>query len=345
MNKEKAKKLLNALQTAEDRTSGVFSELEKQMAEVSKSLLSAVNLKTAAQVEQEIKRFQKSLIPISESIKSLQKISEENISKIKDEFSGVFEEIDRKTEDVRNTIVYSEAGMNVEIFGLKQKLDSFSADRKQEVESLSGMLLSLNQETDSLLERIKKIESKKETDYQDQIDKISKSLSEAQELFTTRINNLGRGGGNMNRNIAVGGNQSTLARYTDINLKAGSNVTITYSNNDTTKYTDITISSSGGGSSVGGTVRSINRISTSQTAGATSGTDYAYICAAGVNLTLPTAVSNTNLYTVKNSAASSVLITTTAAQTIDGDSSVLLATQYSEVSLLNDGNDNWMIGI
>lgn len=56
-------------------------------------------------------------------------------------------------------------------------------------------------------------------------------------------------GGNMNRNIAIGGNSSVLSRYTDINLIAGSNQTISYANNDTTKFVDITISSSGGGSS------------------------------------------------------------------------------------------------
>jgi len=77
-----------------------------------------------------------------------------------------------------------------------------------------------------------------------------------------------------NRNIAIGGNTSVLSQYTDINIKAGSNVTLTYSNNQTTKYLDLTIASSGGGGSVGGTVRSINNISTSQTAGATAGTDY-----------------------------------------------------------------------
>jgi hypothetical protein len=61
----------------------------------------------------------------------------------------------------------------------------------------------------------------------------------------SRISN--HGGGNANRNIAVNGNSSTLSRYTDINLKAGANTTITYANNDTTKQTDITFASSGGG--------------------------------------------------------------------------------------------------
>lgn len=56
-------------------------------------------------------------------------------------------------------------------------------------------------------------------------------------------------GGNANRNIAIGSNTSVLSRYTDINIKAGSNVAISYVNNDTTKYLDLTFSATGGGGS------------------------------------------------------------------------------------------------
>lgn len=54
-------------------------------------------------------------------------------------------------------------------------------------------------------------------------------------------------GGNMNRNIWVNGNSSVLSRYTDINLIAGTNVTLSYANNDTTKTTNITVAATGGG--------------------------------------------------------------------------------------------------
>lgn len=149
-------------------------------------------------------------------------------------------------------------------------------------------------------------------------------------------------GSHANRNIAIGGNSSTLSRYTDINLKPGSNVTITYQNNDTTKYTDVTISSSGGGGSVIGTTRSINNISTSQTAGDTSGTDYVYICSAGIALTLPTAAGNTNLYTVKNTSTSSVLVNTTGGEMIDTSPTVIMPVQFTSVDLISDST-NWQI--
>lgn len=155
--------------------------------------------------------------------------------------------------------------------------------------------------------------------------------------------NTAHGGGNANRNMLVGGNSSTLSRYTDVNLKAGANITITYANNDNLKTTDITFASSGGGGgSVIGTTRSINTISTSQTAGSTTLTDYVYIASAGIQITLPTAVGNTNLYTYKNTSTSSVLLTPNGAEKIDTQSNAILAVQYTSVDLISDGA-NWQI--
>ena len=106
---------------------------------------------------------------------------------------------------------------------------------------------------------------------------------------------------------------------------------------------DVTFASSGGGQgSVGGVVRSINTVNTSQTAGNTSGTDYIYICSGGINLTLPDATANTNLYTIKNTSTSSVLVSTTSLQTIDTQSTIILATQYTSIDLISDGS-NWDI--
>lgn len=169
--------------------------------------------------------------------------------------------------------------------------------------------------------------------------KLEEVLEVVMPSVMSRLSRLPTGGGSMNRNISVGGNSSVLSRYTDINLKAGSNVTLTYANNDATHNVDITVAATGGG---GGTVRSINTISTSQTAGATAGTDYVYIASAGVALTLPDAVGNTNLYTVKNTSTSSVLVATTAAETIDGSANAILTVQYTSIDLISDGS-NWDI--
>lgn len=91
-----------------------------------------------------------------------------------------------------------------------------------------------------------------------------------------------------------------------------------------------------------GITRQSSVITASQTGGATAVTDYAYFCAAGLQLTLPTAVGNGNLYTIKNTSASSVLVATTASQTIDGSSSALINAQNISLDLLSDGS-NWAI--
>lgn len=68
------------------------------------------------------------------------------------------------------------------------------------------------------------------------------------ELRPEVLNVYKRGGGQANRNIQVDG-VNVLTPWTDINLKSGSNASITATPNNTTHYTDITISSSGGGGS------------------------------------------------------------------------------------------------
>lgn len=149
------------------------------------------------------------------------------------------------------------------------------------------------------------------------------------------------GGGSMNRNISIGGNSSVLSRYTDINLKAGPNVTLTYSNNDATHNTDITIAASGGGG--GGITRSVNSVAADTPAGSTVGTDYVYLAAGTVTITLPTSVGNSNLYTVKNIGAGTVTIATTGVETIDGSVNLQMPVQFTSVDLISNNSGNWDI--
>ncbi len=91
-----------------------------------------------------------------------------------------------------------------------------------------------------------------------------------------------------------------------------------------------------------GISRTISSISTDTSAGSSSSTDYVYIATAGLTLTMPTAASNTNLYTVKNTTSSIVKIITTSSQTIDGATFYDLNKQYQAIGLISDGS-NWSI--
>jgi len=88
--------------------------------------------------------------------------------------------------------------------------------------------------------------------------------------------------------------------------------------------------------------RSVNSISSPASAGSTALTDYVYFVSGTTALTLPTAVGNTNLYTVKNTGAGTVTISTTSAQTIDGSSSASLPVANTSLDLISDGS-NWRI--
>jgi hypothetical protein len=95
----------------------------------------------------------------------------------------------------------------------------------------------------------------------------------------------------------------------------------------------------GGGG--GGLSRSINSISTNTTGAASASTDYVYICTATLTFTLPTAVSNTNRYTVKNASGVNITVNTTSSQTMDGSTSITL-TPNTALDFISD-NANWQI--
>jgi len=97
------------------------------------------------------------------------------------------------------------------------------------------------------------------------------------------------------------------------------------------------------GTVTGGITRTVSSISTPTTAGATASTDYVYLVSGTTTLTLPTAVGNTNRYTVKNVDASlTTTIATTSAQTIDGSASATLPVSNTSVDLISNGS-NWAI--
>jgi hypothetical protein len=132
-----------------------------------------------------------------------------------------------------------------------------------------------------------------------------------------------------------------LKRYTDINIKPGANVTITYANNNQTKKVDITITSTGGGG--GGNARSINSVSTATNAAAAALTDYVYLCSGTMTLTMPDATSgNVNLYTIKNVGTGVITVNTTSSQTIDGDLTKVMPVQFTSIDLVSD-TANWSI--
>ena len=88
--------------------------------------------------------------------------------------------------------------------------------------------------------------------------------------------------------------------------------------------------------------RIISVITTNTVATFNSGVDYVYLASNTISVTLPTAVANQSIYTVKNKGTGVITINTTSSQTIDGSVSITLPVQYEAVSLVSDGS-NWNI--
>lgn len=92
-----------------------------------------------------------------------------------------------------------------------------------------------------------------------------------------------------------------------------------------------------------GITRSIISITTTTTGAATASVDYVYLCTGTFTFTLPTAVGNTNQYTIKNVGTGTITITTTAGQTIDtGTAPITISRNNTSLDFLPDGS-NWKL--
>lgn len=238
---------------------------------------------------------------------------------------------------------------------LYDRIDEVSLDVSRLERSSSRSLLESKDEISSIVKDIISDIKRTRRDIEQLVSDVSRSSIEGKEELTESLKVLEKemkkeiallksrplGGGGLSRQIFIGG-ADPLTRYTDMNIKAGSNVTITYQNNDVTKKVDVTIIAAGGGSG-SGIVRSINSISTPTSAGNSSTTDYVYLVSGTTTLTLPDATSgNTNLYTVKNVGNGTVTVATVSAQTIDGSASITLPVKYTSVDIESDGS-NWNV--
>jgi hypothetical protein len=92
-----------------------------------------------------------------------------------------------------------------------------------------------------------------------------------------------------------------------------------------------------------GISRGIYSVSSNTSAGSGANVDYVYFVSGSSTITLPTAVGNTNQYTIKNVGTNTVSIATTSSQTIDGSASpITINVQYVSLTLVSNGT-NWNI--
>ncbi len=348
--KNRLQRILAAL--SPDGTEVDFSAFDKAIEDLKSGLKEKVQAKTLEDVNNKLDMLRKSmnLAPLQEALKGVETGVDARIKEIQDTLES---ELDSFRETSRSGTEQSQQSLLTfaqDIQSLRDELTSLDSLKSADIGDIKSRLYQLPELAQSVENRFREIKTtisnlpKDETKAdKEALDKLVEELEKMRLELLNRINNIPRGGG-ANRNIAIGGNTSVLSKYTDINIKAGSNVTLTYQNNETTKYLDLTIAATGGGGgSVTGITRAINNTSVSLIADATPGIDEVYVCAAGVKITLPTASLNGNLYTIKNVSTSSVLVARDGTDTIDNDTSLILATQFTAVDLISDGFSNWNI--
>lgn len=87
-----------------------------------------------------------------------------------------------------------------------------------------------------------------------------------------------------------------------------------------------------------GITRNVSIITADTTAADSANTDYVYFAEAGMRFTLPTAVDNKNLYTLKNNSNSSVLVL--APEGVDGSATALMPNNNESLSFMSN-NSVW----
>ena len=335
-----------------DETSVDFSELDKKIAEVKQGLKEKITVKTLDDVTVQLDKFKKK-IDFEPLIQSIQKIENDVTNKIS-HFSetvnqrvALLEEQIAKDE-IGDTVESNRQETNFEINSLRGTLThirSEQASALSETKNAIGKLQNyFNGKVSQILSDLRSLGVKDETDIkkvQESIQTLESTLEIVRKDLLTRINNLPHGG-NAQRQINVNSSVMSL-KYTDINFKNGGGIVWSASNDETYNRVNITASiisagSGGGGGSVTGITRTTSIITASTTAPATAGVDYVFFAAAGLNLTLPTAINNLDQYTVKNTGNSSVVVTTSSGETIDGSASALLPIQNQSLDFISNGS-------
>lgn len=315
--------------------------INEEMGRVTGKLKQSSTVNALQKINLQLIRLKKefNLGTVMESVNAMQKEVADSIENSKNDFQtqlmALREELNTSKDESGN--VTDEKVKSV-LENLYKMRDEFDSKFKESGAKSETGAKSLNEQIKGISERVNvlagtidsKIEAGKVKLPKDNKPEIIAEIEE--KLKTLRTDIMTRlGGGSINRQIKFNGTDY-LTKYTDINYK-GTNITYTIANNDTTKMVDVTIVASASGS---GIVRLITSTAASIPAGATAGTDYVYLCAGTLTITLPTAVGNTNLYTIKNTGSGTVTIDTTGGQTIDGDATVIMPVQYTSVDIISN---------
>ncbi len=266
MNKNKLRDILHTIDQMEGKTSVSLENMDGDISGLAEKLINEQTdafrksvsdtpvIQALSRLSKEIQNV-KSNFDLTPLISSIKNIDTSFDSRIQEVETKITKEIARTSKG--KTTSFDSSQLTESIATLKYELDTLKTQKIKEVEDVrKGLESILSRETADIRARLDRMDEEEANEP----DLVSPLRNEINDLRTdvysriTSIANTPRHGDHANRNIAVNSNTSVLSRYTDVNLKAGSNVTLTAVPNNTTKYTDITITASGSGGtpSIGG---------------------------------------------------------------------------------------------
>jgi len=341
-------RMLNKLDGTNERTASAIRDFEGGVKNLRERLQQEISASTLEEVNLKMNKLRKSvdLEPIQSAVQSLHTNFNESVK-------SLLGDIETKSTELKTLTLKGDGALTARADQLMDELENLRSGLDTLVSSNRSELNLINNELGRILESSKSFATKTELGQisnagiqmvkvveqvkNDEMKGMGQSILSLRELIS-RVN---RGGGNMNRQITVA-NVDPLTKYTDINFVAGNNMVISTSVNETTKRVNFTFTSSGGGGSVVGTSRQIQTTTISSTIAGLSGIDQVTLANGGLAITLPTAVGDSQLYTIKNVGNSSVAILTTGGETIDNQPNIIMPVQYTSVDLISDSL-NWNI--
>jgi hypothetical protein len=216
--------------------------------------------------------------------KTVTKVREENLKRIEDVSNDFAEKVESLLEELRQTETRGTEMTSAQIEDVLTRFTEYQDTFEEEKRGILNNSSRIESEVNRLGQELAKVSPRLESTFRVNLNAqgaringayeavntvrmdvvaVEKKIEELRKSFLTRISSF-EGGGNQNRNIGVNGNSSTLSKFTDINLIAGSNIGIAVSTNNTTKETNLTFTASvpvGGVqlfASVSGTVDGMN---------------------------------------------------------------------------------------
>jgi len=220
-----------------------FSLIDKEVETLKKKLEETVNIATIDDVKSELNKFKKK-IDLSPLITEIDRIEE----LFNQKFKEIQKEIEEKGKEIEENLDNDDEieKLNNEIALLKNQQQNLVEKKDLTIFSKSDEIRGVEFRIDNTIKSVS--DSLKNLSNKDEVKKVVKEIEEKiddlRRNVLTRLSSIG--GGSMNRQIRIGG-IDYLTRYTDINLKAGSNMSITVANDDVKKSVDITFVASGGG--------------------------------------------------------------------------------------------------